>query len=329
MRRDEDVRVLYIVGWGRSGSTLVGNILNECDGFFHTGELNYIWENGLLRKRPCGCGRPLTTCEIWSSVLSEVFEGGKPLDPSMVIQLRDRAPQNKAVLGDLLKVRPIAWESHRDYLDALARMYRAIRTASGCDVIIDSTKSPAYGYLLGQVPGLKVHYLHLVRDARATAFSWQRTVRRQDGNRSELMEQRTLYENGKRWMVTNAVSELIGMRSSDAYMRVRYEDFVQRPIQTIREIAAFTGRGVDMLPFVAPQDVVLDTNHTVWGNPKRVARGVLHVKRDDTWLHEMEPALRWSTTALTWPLLLRYGYLPARYDNVRRRPVTTTTHPAS
>jgi hypothetical protein len=28
------VKVLYIIGWGRNGSTLLGNFLGEIDGFF-------------------------------------------------------------------------------------------------------------------------------------------------------------------------------------------------------------------------------------------------------------------------------------------------------
>jgi len=50
-------RVLYILGWGRSGSTVLGNILGEIDGFFSAGELHYLWERSLVEGRACGCGR--------------------------------------------------------------------------------------------------------------------------------------------------------------------------------------------------------------------------------------------------------------------------------
>lgn len=39
--------VLYISGWCRNGSTLIGNLLNEIEGYFHTGELHYLWRNAL------------------------------------------------------------------------------------------------------------------------------------------------------------------------------------------------------------------------------------------------------------------------------------------
>jgi len=35
-------KVLYIAGWGRSGSTILDNVLGQLDGCFSTGELNYF-----------------------------------------------------------------------------------------------------------------------------------------------------------------------------------------------------------------------------------------------------------------------------------------------
>jgi hypothetical protein len=39
------VKVLSINGWCRNGSTIIGNLLNEVDGFFHVGELHFLWKN--------------------------------------------------------------------------------------------------------------------------------------------------------------------------------------------------------------------------------------------------------------------------------------------
>ena len=52
------VKVLYIAGPGRSGSTVLGNVLGEIEGFFHGGELNFIWEHNLIENRLCSCGAP-------------------------------------------------------------------------------------------------------------------------------------------------------------------------------------------------------------------------------------------------------------------------------
>ena len=37
------VKVLYVMGHGGSGSTILGNVLGELNGFFHAGELDTLW----------------------------------------------------------------------------------------------------------------------------------------------------------------------------------------------------------------------------------------------------------------------------------------------
>src|SRR3954463_2630247 len=66
-----DLTVLCITGWCRNGSTIMGNVLNEVPGFFHVGELHFLWKNaaGLGANNLCGCGRRLTHCPIWSRIL--------------------------------------------------------------------------------------------------------------------------------------------------------------------------------------------------------------------------------------------------------------------
>src|SRR5262250_2359564 len=49
------LKVLYIAGAHRSGTTLLSDILGSYDGVTGTGELHELWA-GLLSGRPCGCG---------------------------------------------------------------------------------------------------------------------------------------------------------------------------------------------------------------------------------------------------------------------------------
>ena len=53
----EASHVVYIVGWGRSGSTLLTAVLGELDGAFAAGELRMLWGRGVIGRRLCGCGR--------------------------------------------------------------------------------------------------------------------------------------------------------------------------------------------------------------------------------------------------------------------------------
>jgi len=62
---DAAIRVLYIGGWGRSGSTLLDLILGQAPGLFSAGEVREIWQSGLAENRLCGCERPFRDCSFW------------------------------------------------------------------------------------------------------------------------------------------------------------------------------------------------------------------------------------------------------------------------
>jgi hypothetical protein len=55
------LNVLFVVGSGRCGSTLLDILLGQIDGFFSTGELHSLWWAGILEGRRCGCGLAVRT----------------------------------------------------------------------------------------------------------------------------------------------------------------------------------------------------------------------------------------------------------------------------
>lgn len=50
-------KVVLVAGSGRSGSTVLGNILGSVDGAFCGGEIRYLWERGLRDDRLTGRAR--------------------------------------------------------------------------------------------------------------------------------------------------------------------------------------------------------------------------------------------------------------------------------
>ena len=64
------VRVLYVAGYGRSGSTLLGDLwAQECN-VQHLGELSNIGSHEFWNRARCSCGE--TPCEFWEAIRSKV-----------------------------------------------------------------------------------------------------------------------------------------------------------------------------------------------------------------------------------------------------------------
>src|SRR5262249_17647859 len=192
---------------------------------------------------------------------------------------------------------------------------------AGASVVVDSSKAIPYLYLLGLGADLDLRVVHLVRDARGVAHSWDRAKPAPDRVGVQYMRTRGLGLSVFFWSVSNVGAELFGGPRA-RYLRVRYEDFARRPRATIERIldmamapqsAGPAGAGArrPALPFVGEHAVKLRATHSIKGNPDRLQTGALDIRLDDRWSTEMAPRARRVVTALAWPLLARYGYLGA------------------
>ena len=136
------VRVLYIAGTGRSGSTLLANTLGQVKGIFNAGEIRYIWQRGMLENRLCGCGRHFADCPFWQKVLHEATGPGMP-DAQSMARLQSQLTRVRH-LPSIAFRRDLRGSADFDrYRSVLARLYSAVQHVAGSEVIVDSSKLPS------------------------------------------------------------------------------------------------------------------------------------------------------------------------------------------
>ncbi len=305
-RTDGDpFRVLYIGGWGRSGSTLLDRLLGQAEGSFSVGEMRDLWLRGVLENRRCGCGEPFGSCPFWTEVGAEAF-GGWDADHARNLH-RLRMRYDRPWTLPMLSIRR-PWNPELErYVDATADVYRAVRKVSGADVIIDSTKIPSYAFLLRRIPDVDLRFVHLVRDSRGVVYSWQKSVERPDGtsNRDRMIRYGAASAGG-RYLLYNGSARLL-RTARVPYLFSRYEDLVDDPRDELRRVLRFAGLP-EATDFLEGGTARLQPNHTVDGNPMRFSSGPLVIRRDDAWRTEMDAGDRRLVTTITGPLLRRYGY---------------------
>jgi Sulfotransferase family len=302
-------KVIYIGGWGRSGSTLVDRVLGQIPGIVSLGELREVWQRGWVENRPCGCGEAFSDCPFWTSVGRVAFGGWDALDRREVLHLRyslDRpwaVPLLAASGGSGLMRRPLD-----RYAEILERLYGAIRQVSGSDVVVDSSKLPSHAMILRRVPGIELSLVHLVRDSRGVAYSWQKHVEnRVTRGQPAYLEKYDPFSASLRYDLYNGMTRMVG-RFGVPYLLVRYEDFVAEPRRSLERILAHAGLPAPDLSFVGDGEVALAPNHTVDGNPMRFSVGSVGLRLDDEWTRNMPRRDRFWVTTLTRPMLRRYGY---------------------
>jgi sulfotransferase family protein len=298
--------VIFILGSGRSGSTLVANLLGSVEGVTSVGELRFLWSRGLLQNRKCGCGEPFDACPFWRDVMADAY-AKVPADArrtsdqlERVIRMR-RLPRYLRGSSDLGQMTALS-----DLVSELERVYRAISERQNGATVVDSSKLPTFAYLVAAVPSVDVTFVHLIRDPRAVAYSWQRVKALPDVVAGGTMQRLSVVKSSSLWNVWNATA--YGMRWRRRYMRIRYEDFVAAPQVAVREMLDLVGAGDVRLPFDDAGLALLGTTHTVAGNPSRMVRGPVAIRPDSEWEAQLPPWQRRLVTTVTAPLLPAFGY---------------------
>ncbi|MFN8234359.1 MAG: sulfotransferase [Actinomycetota bacterium] len=301
------LRILYVGGWGRSGSTLLDRLLGQLPGAFSLGEMRDIWLRGVLQDRRCGCGEPFLECAFWSAVGERAFGGWSRAHAMEMHRLRMRFDRPWTI--PVLALRTHWLADLERYVEATGEIYRAIIATSGASVVVDSTKIPSYAFLLERIPDVDLRFVHLVRDSRGVIHSWQRSVIRPDATgRPDRMIRYGTASASMRYLIYNLTADAVGVTGTP-YLRARYEDLAAHPAQVLRQIAEFGGLSTDGVDPLEGEGANLGVSHTVDGNPMRFERGHLTIRLDEAWRRDMHERDRRIVTVATAPLLRRYGYL--------------------
>ena len=147
------------------------------------------------------------------------------------------------------------------------------------------------------MPEIDLRVVHLVRDSRGVAYSTNKHVEKvTTSGPSTLLPRYGPVSSSARYDFYNGVTSAL-RATGVPYLRLRYEDLIAEPRDP-------------ELPFLKRAQVDLAENHLVDGIPIRFAHDPLQLCPDEEWRQVMPTRSRRTVTALTLPLLTRYGYRP-------------------
>jgi hypothetical protein len=307
---NQKIRVIYIAGHGRSGSTLLEEILGQVPNLISVGELRHIWHAGFPTDEVCGCGKPFQECEFWTAVVQQVFGGFEQFNHQAIQVVRHRVDRTKYIPLMLSPLHPKRYDVDKaEYGKTRVALYRTIQAVSGAEIIVDSSKDISSLYLLPQIAPIELHVVHLIRDSRAVAYSWQRQkVRTEIPTQQTYMQTYAPHQIALEWTYRNFFAEL-ARGFAQSYTRLRYEDFIESPRPTLEKILHQVGIAAPNLDFIQGNKVRMDVvNHTISGNPIRFHQGEVTLKLDHEWQNKMVQSQKRLVTCISAPLLLRNRY---------------------
>jgi hypothetical protein len=279
------------MGAGRSGSTILGVTLGNCDGVFHAGEL----DKWLLKR-----GRPQLDGEdrerFWSDV-RELVPSAEELFGGEAHRYLERS--SALFRGRRLATRRRLRERYRRVNEEL---YRAIAQTAGVAHVVDTGHYPLRARELQHVAGIDLHLIFLVRDPHSVVAS----LGRKDVPERSFNE---LTTNAYLWL-TYLVSLFVFLRQPRARrMFLRHEDFVADPAGIVRCILERSGCAADV-----PDLSALRTGFPLQGN--RLIRSDVVALNPRA---SAPPERSLATTLLQLPWTLVFGALRPRATAIAPR----------
>jgi hypothetical protein len=211
-------RVLYVMGAGRSGSTILGVTLGNCENVFYAGELD-AWLARSGDPQLAGDERE----RFWGEVRDRVPDASA---------LFGREPQ-RSVERSMALVRVHKWPARRrlrgPYRRIAESLYTAIAQAAGTSLIVDTSHYPLRALELQALRGVDLHLLYLMRDPQSVVASF---------NRKDVAQYRksTLTTNVYLWL-TNLLAVGVFLRHPpERRLFVRYEEFIAHPDRVLADI---------------------------------------------------------------------------------------------
>lgn len=306
--------VLYVLGLGRSGSTLFERLLGSLPGFVNVGELVDLLPRIIPTNELCGCGSPFSECDFWQRVGKRAFGGWDPVATANMAHLQDQVARQRYLPQLLTPV--LANDSFRARLARYQEMklttYRAIADESGADVVVDASKRIAPLVALRSQDEVDVRVLHLVRDVRGVACSWAKSdvVRpHATGTTTRTMASMPAWRAALAWTRMEAQATL-ATSLIEGSVTVRYEDFVATPRHTTEVALAALGLAdkADLSDYVRGRSIVLRPSHGLSGNPSRFTTGEVLLREDEEWRTALSRRDRVTATSIGLPGLIAHRY---------------------
>lgn len=231
LKKNKQIKVIYIAGNGHSGSTLLDIVIGSSPGIFSAGELCNIARDSIFEEY-CSCGDKIADCSLWRQIVKKWIEKSS-MSMEEYKRLRWKYERNKTTL---ITLKNTVFPSHDflSYCKATLALFETIQEVTGKNVIVDSSKAPQRIPVLNKIVNLKV--VHICRNAKGVLNSAKRTSKKNikagiENDFPARSTRKTLIE----WMFVNFFMEVfsIGIPSK----KLKYRRYVKN-LQLVNKVDA-------------------------------------------------------------------------------------------
>jgi hypothetical protein len=267
------MRLIYIAGSGRSGSTLLERALTSAEGVFGVGEIDNLWRSPLT-ELVCACGRALLDCPFWSAVLREAGIDDDWL--ASMKWLENHVVRNRFLVTQRFDLDRIRRRSELVRFSELQeRLFSTVARLSQSEFVVDSSKAGPRAWALAAHSEPAI--VHLYRNCADVMASWR--ARKFDRGLNNLMQRKGFAVAAADWIKVEHSLRFLARQYSVS--EISYSDLVAEPrprlTRLLEPISRELSRGVRWLSETSIEPS--PDYHSINGNPDRFERSTITIKK--------------------------------------------------
>jgi hypothetical protein len=266
------INIIYIGGYGRSGSTVLDLILGENSEVISTGEIcNFLSLTANHDNNLCSCGKSFSKCEFWSKM--DLFDR---IEPS----LKNIGPIFDSNFITLCNEKR-KMKSKYFYSIFWKNFFLNLSSDNNCNFIVDSSKT-AYCqalrpyFLSNMSESINIHYIHMYKPLGSAITSFKKGTNKGIKNKSKkrvFNVTRSIIG----WIFANIVSmAYVKFGKFSSITKVNYSCLIKNTEICLKEISENIGFNLDIKHDVLSGRKPIKDHHIVSGN--RMAHGPIYIK---------------------------------------------------
>lgn len=277
--------LIYLLGAGRSGTTLLATVLNNHPQIRTLGEMHQFLEH-LKDNKPCSCGLPLANCDNWSPIVKQLKFTKTEIRTNF--QFTSDKEEHSNIPGLLLLNK-----NQSKYLESQNLVFETIGTIHPEKWLLDSSKYIARYLLLKKSSKYKLKGIYMVRDVRGVINSFSKKVQ----------TPRTPISTIFYYLLINFFGQLVSWLDKDV-IKIKYEDFVEDTEVTLKMIYRHI--------FDSQQDIGELTQaygipHLIGGNRMKHNKNI-KINADNNWKKKISRPKQIMYYLISFPMMIVNSY---------------------
>jgi hypothetical protein len=280
---NKTIPLLYLLGAGRSGTTLIATVLGNQPKIQAVGEMHQFQEH-LLNNKNCSCGELLEDCVFWEPILNY-------LDLNLIDLQRNSQKEKHSNILKLMLTR----RADKEYIALQEDIYRGILNSNSESWILDSSKYISRYLLLSKSKLFNIKGLYVVRDVRGVINSFKKQVQTPKRPLSTI-----LY-----YVLINSFGQLVCW-TDKRVIKIKYEDFIKQPDKMVGKILTHITQTDDSRKKpVVPSE--FHVPHIIGGNRLK-AKSSIVIKPDLEWKNKIPRVVQIVYYFLVFPIMVINKY---------------------